>query len=82
MLYAKRYIITKHVMNDDFVVSPDAVCDVIKSLKLGKSTGSDYLSAEHLIHPVNPITILLSIIFASCIVFDHLPSDVMKMAII
>ena len=68
--------------SDNLVVNSCHVNEAIHSLKLGKSSGCDYLSAEHFKFCDHYLHVLLSMLFSGFIVHGHLPSLFMKTAIV
>ena len=68
--------------SDNFSVNSCLVSDAVNSLKLGKSSGCDNLSAEHFKFCDHSLHVLLSMLFTGFIVHGHLPSSFMETAIV
>ena len=63
-------------------VSASGVLDSLKAVKLGKAAGIDGLSAEHFVCAHTKISVHLSLLFTAMLTHGHMPSDLMKTAIV
>ena len=58
------------------------ILDALKSIKCGKSSGVDGISAEHFIFAHSRIHVLLSLLFSPFITYGYVPDMFMKTAIV
>ena len=58
------------------------VSNVIKSLKRGKSAGTDQLQAEHFIYAYSSISVLLCMLLNSCMSHGYIPQKLMETVIV
>lgn len=63
-------------------VNVELVDKTIRSLKLGKASGPDALSAEHLIHAHPKLTIMLAQLFRSMLLHEFVPTNFGKGVVI
>ena len=56
--------------------------DSLKAVKLGKAAGIDGLSAEHFVCAHTKLIVHLSLLFTAMLTHGHMPSDLMKTAIV
>ena len=58
-------------------ISPDDIENVLRQLKMGKSSGADHIHAEHFIHASDRLTVLLSILCTSIMKHGYIPSGML-----
>ena len=63
-------------------ITPFNILDALKSIKCGKSSGVDGISAEHFVFAHSRIHVLLSLLFSAFITHGYLPNMFMKTAIV
>ena len=63
-------------------ITPFNILDALKSIKCGKSSGVDGISAEHFVFAHSRIHVLLSLLFSAFITHGYLPDMFMKTAIV
>ena len=63
-------------------ITPFNILDALKSIKCGKSSGVDGISAEHFVFAHSRIHVLLSLLFSAFITHSYLPNMFMKTAIV
>ena len=63
-------------------ITPFNILDALKSIKCGKSSGVDGISAEHFVLAHSCIHVLLSLLFSAFITHGYLPNMFMKTAIV
>ena len=63
-------------------ITPFNMLDALKSIKCGKSSGVDFISAEHFVFAHSRIHVLLSLLFSAFITHGHLPNMFMKTVIV
>ena len=59
-------------------ITPDEVSEVAKTLKLGKAAGLDNLTNEHFRYCHESMYVLLSLLFNSMLIHNHLPATLMN----
>ena len=59
-------------------ITPFNILDALKSIKCGKSSGVDGISAEHFVFAHSHIHVLLSLLFSAFITHGYLPNMFMK----
>ena len=67
---------------DTITITPFNILDALKSIKCGKSSGVDGISAEHFVFAHSRIHVLLSLLFSAFITHGYLPNMFMKTAIV
>jgi hypothetical protein len=73
-----------HLTEDDSLdrLTPQEIHTAIKSLKRGKSAGSDQISNEHYVYCDSKINVLLSMVFNTMVMHSYLPESLMDTLII
>ena len=61
-------------------ITPFNILDALKSIKCGKSSGVDGISAEHFVFVHSHIHVLLSLLFSAFITHGYLPNMFMRTA--
>ena len=73
---------TNQQHESSITITPFNILDALKSIKCGKSSGVDGISAEHFVFAHSRIHVLLSLLFSAFITHGYLPNMFMKTAIV
>ena len=73
---------TNQQHESSITITPFNIIDALKSIKCGKSSGVDGISAEHFVFAHSRIHVLLSLLFSAFITHGYLPNMFMKPAIV
>ena len=72
---------TNQQHESSITITPFNILDALKSIKCGKSSGVDGISAEHFVFAHSRIHVLLSLLFSAFITHGYLTNMFMKTAI-